>query len=678
MPHFERQTMQALCQIVSPVGMLGYGIDARQTDAALEHFAATGVPTALILDSGSTDGGPQKLALGGMTVPKGSYVRDLRKLLASANRYNVPLIISSAGGSGTNVNTLELAQVVKDLADEIGTGGRNLKVVSLLADIPKETVKDRLRAGDISGCGIVVPPLTEDDIDACPVIAAQMGPEPFVDALNQHPDLAVLVGGRAYDPAPFIAFAEHCYQKLDVGVKQDRDALIGGFTHVGKILECAGLCAIPKGGGAISTIYIDGSFDVSPMAPTAICTPLSIAAHTLYEKSRPDKLYGPGGYLDLTKAMYTQLDDQRTVRVSGGRFFFSTEDPEAGKYQIKLEGAKAVGYRAMYVGAIKDPILIGQIDRFLENIRAFVAGQHEDVSETWDLQWHVYGRGSSISSEPEICIVGEALAATQELATSIAATAKVGTIHGPYENQKATSGNLAHGIGGVYTVPLGPCAEFCVYHLMNLQPGEERAGALFRIEDFTVESQNGREIKSAQSEEPSQATKKESEATKPQQNGHTNNRQQNGNTNNRQQNGNTEKVQLKPRELALSQSPILGDIAQVIRSKNSGPYEITFDVMFAREEVYVAVKNSGILDVNTVANLFRIKPEQVIWSGFFDQACAYKATIPRIRGGRLVAAGGFMEDDVHGSQVYMPLLNLPIPERLVSALLSILAKSPKA
>ncbi len=113
---------QPLCHVVTPVGMLGYGLDANQTDAALKKFKATGVPTALILDSGSTDSGPQKLALGGMTVPRSSYVRDLRKLLNSALRFSVPLIFSSAGGSGTDEVTRELVEVIEELAAEIKIG----------------------------------------------------------------------------------------------------------------------------------------------------------------------------------------------------------------------------------------------------------------------------------------------------------------------------------------------------------------------------------------------------------------------------------------------------------------------------------------------------------------------------------------------------------------------------
>jgi len=45
----------------------------------------------------------------------------------------------------------------------------------------------------------------------------------------------------------------------------------------------------------------------------------------------------------------------------------------------------------------------------------------------------------------------------------------------------------------------------------------------------------------------------------------------------------------------------LGDVASIIRSKNAGPYELTFDVMFDDDETYAKVKNCGILTQATVA-----------------------------------------------------------------------------
>lgn len=100
----------------------------------------------------------------------------------------------------------------------------------------------------------------------------------------------------------------------------------------------------------------------------------------------------------------------------------------------------------------------------------------------------------------------------------------------------------------------------------------------------------------------------------------------------------------------------LGDVASVLRSKNSGPYELTFDVMFADKEVYDKVKASGKLTRETVASLYSVPDEHVTASLFFDQAMAYKATIARP-----AVSGGFGETDTHGSQQHIPLLYLSMP-----------------
>lgn len=102
----------------------------------------------------------------------------------------------------------------------------------------------------------------------------------------------------------------------------------------------------------MAKLYPDASFEIVPTDPAAKCTPTSVAAHTLYEKSRPDILSGPGGWLDLTESKYEQLDDGRTVRAWGGKYLKSVENGKP--YQVKLEGARNVAYRSMYVGSIRD------------------------------------------------------------------------------------------------------------------------------------------------------------------------------------------------------------------------------------------------------------------------------------------------------------------------------------
>ena len=100
----------------------------------------------------------------------------------------------------------------------------------------------------------------------------------------------------------------------------------------------------------------------------------------------------------------------------------------------------------------------------------------------------------------------------------------------------------------------------------------------------------------------------------------------------------------------------LGDIASVLRSKNSGPYELTMDVMFATPEIYNKVKESGLLNREKISQLYSVKDEDVVASLFFDQALAYKATIARP-----AISGGFGETDTHGSQQHIPLLFLSLP-----------------
>lgn len=95
--------------------MLGYGFEEALTAHELAKLVSTGVPTAIILDSGSTDSGPEKLAIGTSTCPRSAYVKDLTKLLRIIHTFRVPLIFSSAGGDGSD----EHVRMMEGIIDEI-------------------------------------------------------------------------------------------------------------------------------------------------------------------------------------------------------------------------------------------------------------------------------------------------------------------------------------------------------------------------------------------------------------------------------------------------------------------------------------------------------------------------------------------------------------------------------
>jgi hypothetical protein len=190
-------------------------------------------------------------------------------------------------------------------------------------------------------------------VESTPRVVAQIGPEPFIDAMEANPDFNIIIGGRAYDPAPYVAYAAFQLRRQWMDHNSlDTELRYGGFLHMGKIMECGGLCSTPKSHGAIATVYRSGGFDITPLAPESRCTPFSVAAHPLYENTRPDILYGPGGSLCLKNSKYEQLKGGRTVRVSGSKFRSSATD--GLPYKLKLEGARVVGYRSMFLGSVKD------------------------------------------------------------------------------------------------------------------------------------------------------------------------------------------------------------------------------------------------------------------------------------------------------------------------------------
>jgi len=235
---------------------------------------------------------------------------------------------------------------------------------------------------------------------------------------------------------------------------------------MGKILECGGACCEPKSGGVVATVYED-SFELTPMSPNQRCTPLSVAAHTLYEKSRPDLLAGPAGVTNVSGCTYTALDD-RTVKVTGSKL------EENEHLTVKLEGASITGHRAIFIGGVRDPILISQLDEFLTRVEKIVGSLHPELaSGEARIDFHVYGRNAVMGElEPsdqiphEVGVLGQVTAPTQETAKAICTTARVGVLHLNYPGQIATAGNLALPLNPI-DIPIGPVCAFSVYHVMD-------------------------------------------------------------------------------------------------------------------------------------------------------------------------------------------------------------------
>ena len=96
----------------------------------------------------------------------------------------------------------------------------------------------------------------------------------------------------------------------------------------------------------------------------------------------------------------------------------------------------------------------------------------------------------------------------------------------------------------------------------------------------------------------------------------------------------------------------LKDIANVIRSKNAGPYELTLDVLLKDRETFEKMQKSDIINKKVIAQLYKIPEEDVLSIVYFPNALAIKATIVRP-----LPSGAMGERDVYGAQQHGPLVN---------------------
>ncbi|EME81994.1 uncharacterized protein MYCFIDRAFT_175560 [Pseudocercospora fijiensis CIRAD86] len=108
---------------------------------------------------------------------------DLRRLLRLSQRFQVSLLLASAGGDGSDEHVDVFRDIIRELAEEPEHASWDLKVLAIYSAISKALVRERLDAGLISGCGPAVPELTHEIITETPRIVAQMGPEPCLEAM---------------------------------------------------------------------------------------------------------------------------------------------------------------------------------------------------------------------------------------------------------------------------------------------------------------------------------------------------------------------------------------------------------------------------------------------------------------------------------------------------------------
>lgn len=440
-------------RILSPNGILGYGFPEASLAIGLAQK-----PDLIAVDAGSTDPGPYYLGSGQSFTSRSSTKRDLSLLLKAALDLNIPLVIGSAGGSGANPHLERDREILHEIAAE---NGYSFRMAIVPSELDKAYVAGEFERGNVKSLDSA-PDITGKDIEDTVHIVAQMGPEPVIRALDG--GAQVVLCGRAYDPSGFAAPA----------MRLGYDEALA--THLGKILECACIAAVPGSASDVMMGYLyEDSFAVEPCAPGRKCTVTSVCAHTLYEKANPYILPGPGGTLDLSECEFEQ-ETERRVRVRGSKFI-----PQTRK-NVKLEGAKLVGYRTISICGNRDPYFLKELDGILEGVKAQAADNFKHSGIDYTLDFIVYGRDGvmgALEPEPgvlpgtkEVGIVLDVVADTQEHADTVCGAARAMMLHYGYPNRMATAGNLAFPFSPS-DAHMGAVYNFSAYCLLENDHPEE-------------------------------------------------------------------------------------------------------------------------------------------------------------------------------------------------------------
>ncbi len=450
-------------RLLSTSAILGYGFPEASLRAGLDRD-----PHMIGVDGGSVDPGPHYLGSGKPFCSPIAIRRDLCLMLRAAIEKKIPLTIGTCGGAGGAPHVRLVVDMVREIAREESL---HFKMAVIHAEQDKADLKRRAAAGTIHGLAHQ-PPLTADTIDRAERIVGMMGPEPFIEALDN--GAQVILAGRASDPAPWAAAAIRAQLPP------------APAWYAGKMLECGATPSIPKGHDCLFVKIGEDYVECEPTNPARRCTPLSIANHSLHENSSPIHHIEPGGMLDTSDCRFDAVSD-RAVRISGMRW------TPADQYTVKLEGVEMTGFRSICVCGTRDPLLIGRLDHFLESVRGEIATKAAAFGATPDsyqLGFRVYGRDGVMGPrEPlrgmvphELGFVIEVVARdSQEMASAVLGVARANMLHTDFPGRLCREGNMAFPFSPS-DIEVGPVYRFSVFHVAELDNPTE----LFPIEYETL------------------------------------------------------------------------------------------------------------------------------------------------------------------------------------------------
>jgi len=412
-------------------------------------IGAKTMPDYYCCDSGSDDIGPVPLGADKCASHPAHQKHDLELMLLAAREQGVPMIIGSAGDTGTNSRVDMYVQFIKEIAQKHKM--KKFKLVYYYSEVDKEYLRKKIKAGEVIEGLDSRSNLTIEELDKTDRIVAVAGVHPFIRALEMGAD--VIIGGRSSDACIFAAAA--MYEGFPENIAY----------YSGKVLECASFCAEPYGAKEtiIGTVTKD-DVKVTAMSPYQRCTPASVSGHAMYERTNPYYEFVAGGMMDMRDCVYEQFDE-KTCRITGAKFV-----PIEGKIKVKLEGSGKVGQRYLGMAGVRDPYTIKHIDEVIQWAKDQVKERFE--GKDYQLSYRIFGKNGVMGDlEPiketkshELLIVVEGVAPTKEVAEEVTLIGTRQIFYARLPEVKGTAGTAAFILDEV--VEISPAYQWTMNHVV--------------------------------------------------------------------------------------------------------------------------------------------------------------------------------------------------------------------
>lgn len=432
-----------MIRVLIPSGALGLGYDRAALAAGIAMK-----PDVIAIDGGSTDSGPHYLGTGTSKYSRNSTKAEWRELMAARAQAGVPLVIGTAGTCGADDAVDWLVDITREIAAETG---ESLKIAVLKSGQDATALKSALGAGRVTPLA-PSEPLDPALLDECTNIVALAGAEQITAALDTGAD--IVIAGRTTDTAIIAALP----------LKHGCHA--GGAWHGAKIGECGALATTHPNSGTILIDFDEAGFTMQPMGQGVRATPHTVSAHMLYENSDPIRLFEPGGYLDVSNAVYT-APDARSVRVEGSEWV-------PAPYTVKLEGARRTGFQTVSIALVRDPRYVQNIREWCDDIQSKCTAKAQSrVSGEFSIELRIIGLDATLGaldttaqSGTEVGVMGIVTAQTQALSMEVAKMLNPYLLHHPLTEEEEMP---------TFAFPFSPpemqrgaIHEFCLNHILTL------------------------------------------------------------------------------------------------------------------------------------------------------------------------------------------------------------------